>query len=733
MLSKNRKIILLLCLLGTLALLIAGAFLVPNLLIPYGNAKNTMDPGGILTIQANDDGTMQASWPAGENAERYTLEILETDGTVLHTATTTACFAALPELPADRELTMRVTSSCGYGSHTRQGEEALEATVTLPAPQIEDLSWIPNADLGTVDISFDMEPGDLCRVYMAADDGEPVLTEELHEGELRLCFGAGEKYALPEYGQTLQFTFQVERTVGNVSYQGSTAAGFTLTREHLLGTDLNVQYTDNGEASYTLTWNETKGARYEVRLSEDGGRSWRTVTTVDADQERTYTLRNLEAYADYSVMVAAVGGQTMPDSEYAAVSETIELRTGANLLYSTIWPMMDVKAYADAEATQELGTVTAGSAWCVLGLEGQYFKIRYNGQDAYINSEYCMINLTEYLGSLCVYDITNSYSSIYTVHEYGISKVSGAVISGYENVQIAKGEYLVPLLFPTAQKLLKAGEAAKEQGYTLKIYDSYRPQIATGQIYQRTSAILENTVPSSTYSGKTVKDLHLLDWDPDEEEEVAATEPVQTDPTDSPAGETTPAAGDAETITPSTESSEEAASTAGEITIAEVTIVPLANETKSKELTYEILMTNNGEYRLGVFLAAGTSRHNFGVALDLTMVDSDGREVSMQTSMHDLSWYSAARRNNTNANILYKIMTGAGFHNIYSEWWHYQDDEIYAKNTYKPLKNGVSWECWVTDGVGWRYRLADGSYYALCTQTIDGESYTFDENGYVTE
>jgi hypothetical protein len=37
----------------------------------------------------------------------------------------------------------------------------------------------------------------------------------------------------------------------------------------------------------------------------------------------------------------------------------------------------------------------------------------------------------------------------------------------------------------------------------------------------------------------------------------------------------------------------------------------------------------------------------------------------------------------------------------------------------------------VADRIGWRYRLADGSFYKNCTQTIDGQSYTFDEGGYL--
>lgn len=671
--SKNKKLVLLLSLTGALILLAAAGFLVPKLLIPYGRAKNTMNPEAVLTVAAQNDGVLQVSWPAGENADRYTLEVLETDGTLLHTETVTECAASLPELPDDRELVVRINSGHGYSRYVRKGKEALEATLRLQTPVIRDLNWTADADQDVVDVQFDMSEGQLCRVYLSQNGGEPVLVEELRDGKLHLEFEDSGKYVVPAHGESLAFTFELERGEGNVIFMSDTAAGFTLTREHLLGTDLTVECVDNGENSYTLTWSETRGAYYDVLLSEDGGETWRTMAYVPADRPRTYTTPNLKAYTAYSLSVVAVGGLTMPDSDYAAVSETMELKTGAKLLYSTIWPLMEVKAFADKEATKELGTVAAGSAWCVLGQEGQYLKIRYNGQDAYIDSEYCMINVAEYLGNLCLYNITNSYSSIYTIHDYEIKKVTGTVITGYENVQIAPGEYLVPVLFPTAQKLMKAGEAAKEQGYTLKIYDSFRPQNATGQVYWDTASMLYYKVPALTYYGKSGKNLGLLDWDPKDEDE------------------------------------------------------------EKKVLTFDILMTNNGEYYLGNFLAPGTSRHNFGVALDLTMVDADGKELKAQTSMHDLSWYSVFKRNNANANTMYYIMKDAGFRNITTEWWHYQDEEIYVKNQYKPLQGGVSWECWVADHVGWRYRLADGSFYANCTKIIDEQSWTFDENGYVVQ
>lgn len=623
-------------------------------------------------------------------------------------STGTACSTILPELPEDSVLRLRITSNHDYGKKTRPGDRALEVSLKLTSPEISDLSWEADADQSLVHISFDMSRGQLCRLYMAVGEEAPQPVEELKEGKATLNFGEEGSYTIPEHDAPLHFTFQLEKNDRQLCYVGGVSEGFTVTREHLLGTVLNTKCTDNGENAYTLTWNETKGEHYEVRISEDG-QNWETLATVPVGQERSYTTKHLDAFKDYQLWVVALGGQTLPDSEFAAVSEPVAVTTGAKLMYTTIWPLMDQPVYGDAAAAQEIGTAPAGSAWCVLGMEGQYLKIRFEGQDGYIDSEYCMINLPEYIGDLCQYNITNSYSSIYLVHEFGIDYVSGKVITGYEDVKIGSGEYLVPFLFPSAQKLMKAAQLAKEQGYTLKIYDSYRPKDATDKIYSLTAAILDKPVPVTTYSGKRVTDLDKLDWEPEEESE-------ETPPEETPTPEQTE---------PSTEATAEQQT----LLIAEEEPWPGL----MKGLTYRILMTNNGEYSLGAFLAPGNSRHNFGVALDLTMVDANGNELPMQSSIHDLSWYSASKRNNGNAYKLCKIMVAAGFKDLYSEWWHYQDDEIYTKNKYEPLKTGVTWACWVCDETGWRYRLADGSFYTDCTQVIDGKTYTFDANGYTSQ
>lgn len=670
--SKRNKLVISVC---AFALILLTAAVTVFLLIPFHGAKNTMDPAGTLIIRALEEGT-QLQWPEGTNATGYEVQVRAADGEVLHSARVDGCTAMIPALPEDREVQITVTSLRDYDGKTRKGSDDLTVTVNAPYPQVGNLSWQVDTVYDTVDMSFDMSGGDLCQIFVAVDGGEPVPAAEVRSGKCQLPFGADDAFPVPEYGQQLEITFRLERKTGNAVYEGPVTAGFTLTREDFLGRELIVEQISNGNNSYTFTWNETKGASYDVRLSEDGGKTWNTMAYIDADRERTYTTPCLKAFTDYTVSIVAVGGQVLDGSEFAAESEPIQITTAEKLLYSTIWPLQDQKVFNDTEETAELGTAPAGSAWCVLGMEGKYFKIRFQGYTGYINSDFCMINLPEYIGNLCMYDIRNSYNSAFMIHEYEIPEVSGTVIAGYENVRISEGQYLVPLLYPVTERLIRAALDARSRGYTLKIYESFRPQDATSDIYWKANGILGKTIPERTFSGKEVNDLHLVNGSPAKGDDPNAV---------------------------------------------------------YGKLTYRRVMTQNGAYSLGAFLAPGTSRHNFGVALDLTLVDSKGEELVMQTSIHDLSWYSSSARNNDGANILNQIMTGAGFWTIASEWWHFQDQQVYERNRLIPLKGGVSFECWVADGNGWRYRLSDGSFYANCTQEIEGVSYSFDENGYVVK
>lgn len=663
---KKKWVIIISALLAAAALITAGIFL---FLMPYVRAESRMNTEGGLILRQNADGSVELSWPESE-ADYYHVSLVilpEAEGgeeQLLQEADVMRGTSyVLPRLYQEHTVTVRVNTMVRYRfpgmERVRAGSAPLETVLNLTPPAVTDLEWTADPDADILTLRFSMTEGDLVRLYQVNGQGEKVLLKTLSEGNATVTFGDGKELALPEHGHDCLFAMDSYREQPGSVYYGKETGSVTVSREDFLGIRLLVESALTDENQYTLTWNETKGQEYLVQMLRQNADQWETLCTVDQAGDRTYTTPHLEAFSRYDFRVVAVGGQTMPGSEIAALSEKLTVETAQSLLYSTIWPLKKLDVYAQPGDEEAIGSVAAGSAHCVLEEKEGMFRIRYGTGYGYIDSNQCLINLPEYLGDLCAYNITNSYQSIYKIHKYDIPDVTDEVTKGYEKVRLRDGSYLVPLLYPTAQKLMNAAIAAQAQGYRLKIYDAFRPNKATISIYDLTEKILEDPVPGN------VRD------------------PSKDEP--------------------------------------------------DRLLTYEKAMTNE-KYALNYFLARGMSMHNVGVAVDITIEDlSTGREQYMQTAMHDLSHHSVLYKNNGNANILAGIMKGAGFGDLISEWWHFQDNEAYKELNPAVLYGGVSAQCWVKDDTGWRWRYDNGTFAANTYLTIDGVEYAFDEAGYLRE
>lgn len=82
--------------------------------------------------------------------------------------------------------------------------------------------------------------------------------------------------------------------------------------------------------------------------------------------------------------------------------------------------------------------------------------------------------------------------------------------------------------------------------------------------------------------------------------------------------------------------------------------------------------------------ANGGGLHNYGLAVDITLADSLGREIPMGTPVDHLGPEAhidkedalvrtkvITRRQRDNRILLRRIMTGAGFTPLRTEWWHF--------------------------------------------------------------
>ena len=647
-------------------LLLAAALCVTLFWYSYHRASRQFPADRQVVLRQLQNGALEISWPEAANTDRYMLEILipGEDGTyqpeyIGHISGSPS--HTVYNLAADSLRTIRISAVGEYSvpfsdtPRLRVSEDPIVITGLFSPPAVEQIQWIPDPDTLTLSVAVTLAEGCTARLYETTPGADPAPTELSADGKAVLSFGGEANRPLPSYAQSYTFTFDAYRQRDGYIFYGIQTAALTLTREDLLGTELHLDSTEVSDNRFTLTWNEAKGDIYILQHRTSETAPWQTLLELSVNEERSYTTQALEPYTSQEYRVITRRAQDSPDSAPVSQSEPLCITTRSRLLYSTVWPIQELTVYADTGSTEVLGKATAGTAFCVLGLDSGKFRIRYQNTEGYIDSNYCMINLPDFLGDLCSYDITNSYSSLYRIHEYDIPDVTGKVITGYEQVQLAQDSYLVPLLYPTALKLEQAALAAAAEGYTLKIYDSFRPLSTTLALYKQTQVFVEGNIP---------------------------TEQLPED------------------------------------------------YTGTGSYTYAMYMTNDGRYTLNYFLSKERSRHNMGVALDITLTDASG-ELPMQTAIHDLSWYSETLQNQSNANTLARIMQAAGFGTLISEWWHFQDNDATAALNITPLQSGVTPECWVSDDNGWRYRRADGSYCTDCTYAVDGVQYRFDENGYV--
>jgi D-alanyl-D-alanine dipeptidase len=78
----------------------------------------------------------------------------------------------------------------------------------------------------------------------------------------------------------------------------------------------------------------------------------------------------------------------------------------------------------------------------------------------------------------------------------------------------------------------------------------------------------------------------------------------------------------------------------------------------------------------------GGSKHNRGGAVDVTLIDKDGKELEMPSGYDDFSsraWpnnFAASAQARKNAAYLREVMTKHGFKTIDHEWWHFDDEDF---------------------------------------------------------
>lgn len=403
----------------------------------------------------------------------------------------------LPELPTDESMVLQIDLIKKYavlGKEYIWKQATIQRFFGIQNPAIKNLDWKVDTDAGTAFISYDFQGGNCCGIYVAGQDGRKLL-KVVDGNSVELDLNEEEELWIPMPGNPCTLTFVPGKRVNGMVLYGGDSKEMTVTWEDFAARDIHLSLDVMDGCVCCLEWDELDCDSYEIQMLADNADTWETVATVAKKDERTYISPRLSPGAVYSFRVAAVVG------DHAAVSEVRECEIAVTPMYCTVWPVKDLKVYSDAAKSEAVGKVGALDAYCVVAVKDDMFGINIEGRVLFIDSNYCMINLPEYLGALCSYDIRNSYDSVFAAHGFEIPGLTGEIIKGFEDVQLNDNSFLVPLLYPTARKLETAIENAREKGCRLKIYEAFRPHEASVYMYRKASEVQYVTLPESTYWG----------------------------------------------------------------------------------------------------------------------------------------------------------------------------------------------------------------------------------------
>lgn len=319
-------------------------------------------------------------------------------------------------------------------------------------------------------------------------------------------------------------------------------------------------------------------------------------------------------------------------------TKTVKMSSATGCLGAEARIMNTTGVYSDSELTSQSGSINSGTQvfitedeeghYCYRKSDGTYtvYITDNNGTKAWINSRLLMIDCKAlYTPANSIYGIqinrTNAVASIFTaggdvmrvddnpdvVTKFNpllsSDKATYMTVSGNNIINDITGNILpnygssevMPVVWDLALELKQCQKNALENGFTLLMYEGYRPASSSLAVY--------NSLSTSGHLGIPVNGTNLAQG-----------------------------------------------------------------------------FLTDQSYGVSFYIAK-RSRHNRGIATDITIMDfaspdEPGEEVKMQSKMHTLDFRCNMSYNNWQADLLTDIMIGHGsnleYLKVRSEWWHFQ-------------------------------------------------------------
>lgn len=146
----------------------------------------------------------------------------------------------------------------------------------------------------------------------------------------------------------------------------------------------------------------------------------------------------------------------------------------------TVWALTDLQIMdADGNA---VGTMQTGVGYKAEVTETQV-TVKDGEVSGSVDQDHILVDLADFMPGETLFYIHYAVSAFATIHNHAIETYAGTKL--YPYVKKADGTFYVPFMLNAARHLKEAEYEALSLGYTLKIYDAYRPYPVTQLTFEK--------------------------------------------------------------------------------------------------------------------------------------------------------------------------------------------------------------------------------------------------------
>ncbi len=587
-----------------------------------GSSSSGVTPGKVMNVKTvATSNTVTVSWNAVSNATEYEVSIyIPGIGYVPQPKVrTTSKYISGLNAGTTYKVKVRAYKGTTQGAYSDEKSFKTNATTVPSNPTTPTVAKVTGLNvtpsINSANISWNTVSG--ATQYEIAINGNPI-------GKI-----TGNRATLTGLQAGTTYRIKVRACIGTTTgaysdeksfkTNSTTSPSNPTTPSIAKVTGLNV--TEIKDKSAKISWNRVSGAtQYQVyyRLENQTQGYSKVVTGTYVE------ITGLIPGSAYCVNVKALNGGVAGEYNTNPVRFTTKNNTSSSVDFyngiyelplkgATGWASIKLNIRENATSSSRLlGTVNPGTSFTIIEQNSNWLKVMFrDGSTGYVYAPYVLLNLPDVIPSIVYYD-SNSASSIFKSSGVDLPNITGNKLYNVYNNNTRLGcyQYDMPVLFGMAVKIAKAQKAALAEGYSLKIYESFRP-------YDTQTAIASSLTNLMANNTAVANGIKVNGW------------------------------------------------------------------------------------KLGWFISTGTSNHQQGIAIDVTLVKvnetqtkvtgdykytvvTSSSEVQMPTAMHELSVaaaryttatsYRYAATMNDNAKKLERYCTSAGLIGLQSEWWHFNDN-----------------------------------------------------------